>query len=625
MTDTYSKRQYIIRILFALACLVLIYRAFQLQVMNSTYKENPDAAAIDEQVVYPARGIIYDRNGEVLIYNVPMYDLMVTYNQLEEDMDTAAFCQLIGIDKPAFEKALDKDWRDPRFSRSVPFPFLTNISAEQFAALEERLYEFPGFSARLRHARGYPHENAAHVLGYIREADQNDIEQSGGKYAPRDYIGKSGLELSYEDTLRGQKGTSLILKDNLGREVGPYKKGSMDEDAISGRDLVTTIDLDLQQYGEQLMQHKIGAIVALEPSSGEVLAMVSAPNYDPNLLSIGRGKGNPYSRLSMDEHQPLFDRSIMGKYPPGSLFKTIVALIGLQTGYLDANRTVPCSGAYYFNGMRLTGCHGHPTCRNVEMAIQHSCNAYFVTAFREIVDGPGGFRNPEKGLDLFNSYLDKFGLGKPLGIDLPREQSGFYPSSKFYTDVFNAQQEGQRWNSVWIRSLGIGQGEIEMTNLQMVNVAAAIANRGYYITPHLLKAYREGHNELDYEIPDRYRTRKYVGIDSAYFNLVADGMEKVTAAGTARLAFIPGIPVCGKTGTAENSRGEDHSVFFAFAPKKNPEIAIVVYVENSGFGGTYAAPIASLMIEKYLTDSISRQRRWLETRMLEANLMPEAP
>ena len=526
MADTFSRRQYIIRALFVLGAFGLIYRAFQLQVVDTTYKENPDATAIDEQVIYPARGTVYDRNGEILVYNVPIYDLMVTYNQLSEDMDTVAFCELLGIERHYFEKTLDKNWSDPRYSKSVPFPFLTQLSAAQFAALEERLYQFPGFSARLRHARGYPHRNASHVLGYIREADQADIEQSNGKYEPRDYLGKSGLELSYEDTLRGEKGTALILKDNLGREVGPYKDGVLDKRAVFGKDLITTIDLELQKYGEQLMEQKIGAVVALEPTTGEVLAMISTPNYDPNLLAIGHGQGNPYGRLSADKNQPLFDRSIMGQYPPGSLFKTIVALVGMQEGYLDPNRTVSCSGAYYFNGMRLTGCHRHPTCTSVEMSIQHSCNAYFVTAFREIVDGPGGFRNPEEGLDLFNSYLDQFGLGKPLGIDLPREQSGFYPTSSFYTNYFNEQQEGQRWNSVWIRSLAIGQGELEMTNLQMANVAAAIANQGFYVTPHLVRGYRG--RGVDLPISDRFTERSDIGIDSSYFEIIANGMEKVT-------------------------------------------------------------------------------------------------
>jgi penicillin-binding protein 2 len=619
LADPYINRQYHIRFIFILAAVVLVGKAFYIQVIDPEYRQKADATAVDEHTIYPARGTIYDRDNRILVYNVPMYDLMVTVNQLDKDMDTTAFCELLDIERAFFEEVLDKDWRDPRFSPSVPFPFMTNISAEDFAALEERLYEFPGFSARLRHARGYPHEHAPHVLGYIREVDKKDVENGDGAYAPRDYIGKSGLELAYEKLLRGQKGTKVVLRDNLGREVGAYKEGDLDKAAIAGQDIVTTIDLELQEYGEYLMQNKIGSIVAIEPATGEVLAMVSTPGYDPNLLTISRNEGNPYGALSTDEHKPLFDRSIMAQYPPGSLFKPIVALIGLQTGELSPERTVSCAGAYYFNGMRLTGCHKHPTCFNVESAIQHSCNAYFVTVFREIIDGPGTYRNPEKGLDIFNDYLAQFGLGSKLGIDLPREQSGFFPTSKYYTDYFNRQQEGQRWNSLWIRSLGIGQGELLMTNLQLANLAAAIANRGYYITPHLVKGFLGNSRP----IPERFREKQQIDIDREHFELVANGMEKVVNAGTARLARIPGIANCGKTGTAENPHGKDHSIFFSFAPKDNPQIAVAVYVENAGYGSTFAAPIASLITEKYLTDTISNSRKWIEDRMVNAKLMGE--
>jgi penicillin-binding protein 2 len=618
VTDSFSKRQYTIRIIMVIAAVVLAGKAFYLQVIDPEYSRKANATAMDEYTIYPARGTIYDRNDSLLVYNVPMYDLMVTANQVSEDMDTAAFCELLGIDRDYFEEAMDKDWSDPRYSTSVPFPFMTNISAKDFAALEERLYEFSGFSKRLRHARGYPHSNAPHALGYIREVDKRDIARGDGTYAPRDYIGKSGLELAYEDMLRGKKGTSVVLKDNLGREVGPYKGGDLDELPITGQDMIATLDLELQQYGEQLMQNKMGSIVAIEPSSGEVLAMVSSPAYDPNLLAINRKRGNPYGKLSMDETKPLFDRSIMAQYPPGSLFKPIVALIGLQTGELQPNRSITCRGAYYLNGMRLTGCHSHPTSRNVESAIQHSCNAYFVTVFREIVDGPGTFRNPEKGLDIFNSYLSQMGLGSKLGIDLPREKGGFYPTSQFYTDYFNRQQEGQRWNSVWIRSLGIGQGELLMTNLQLANLAAIIANRGTYRIPHLVKAFK---GDKAIPIPKKYREVRKVDIDKKHFDLVANGMEKVVEAGTARMSRIPGISFCGKTGTAENPHGKDHSIFFAFAPKEDPKIAIAVYVENAGYGSTFAAPIASLVTEKFLNDTISNSRKWLEARMMNADLM----
>ena len=368
------------------------------------------------------------------------------------------------------------------------------------------------------------------------------------------------------------------------------------------------------------MQHKVGSIVAIEPGTGEILAMVSAPTYDPNLLTINKDRGKAYQQLAQDSLEPFFDRSIMAQYPPGSLFKSVVALIGMEVGALKPTRTVFCSGGYYLNGERLLGCHGHPTCTSVGMAIQHSCNAYFVTAFRDIVDRHG-FYNPEKGLDEFNDYLYKFGLGHALGIDFPREKIGNYPTSTYYTDYFNRQQEGQRWNSIWIRSVGIGQGELLMTNLQMANLAAILANRGYYHTPHFVKKIRDiqgNENEVS-----RFNEKHYVDIDSSFFEPVVDGMEKVVLAGTARSAYIPGISVCGKTGTAENNQGnqKDHSVFFAFAPKENPKIAIVTYVENAGWGGSYAAPIASLMIEKYINDTISVQRQWLEKRMLEANLI----
>ncbi|MCB0585215.1 MAG: penicillin-binding protein 2 [Phaeodactylibacter sp.] len=621
MSDLNHQRQIIIRWFFTIAAGVLILKALQLQVLDSSYRTKAEATTIDEQVIYPARGTVYDRNGNILVYNNPTYDLMVTYNQVDQEMDKKTFCELLGITEKYFNETLNKDWRDPRFSKSVPFPFLTKISAKDFARFQERLYQFPGFRPVLRHARGYPHKNAAHLLGYIREVNREEVDNSNGEYMPGDYIGTGGIELYYEKELRGEKGISFILKDNLGREIEAYNGGSLDEPPQSGRDLITTIDLGLQAYGEELMQNKIGSIVAIDPASGEVLAMVSTPTYDPNILAIDRDRGKSYNKLLENENNPLFDRSIMAQYPPGSLFKPVVALIGLQTGALTPNRSIPCSGAYYYNGMRLTGCHNHPLCYSVETGIQYSCNAYFVTAFRDIIDGENNFYNPQKGLDTFNYYLNQFGLYQKLGIDLPREKKGFYPTSKFYDDYFNRQQAGQKWNSLWIRSLGIGQGELLLTNLQMANVAAIIANRGYYITPHLVKGLIG--NEM--AIPAEFTTKHKVEIKKEYFDLVANGMEKVVLAGTARSAYIPGVSVCGKTGTAENPHGKDHSIFFAFAPKDNPRIAIAVYVENAGFGGTFAAPIASLMIEKLVNGEIDPARKWLEQRIVEANLMDATP
>jgi penicillin-binding protein 2 len=619
VSDNFRNRQLKIQVFFALAALVLVYKSLDLQLLDPAIKKKADGAAIENQVIYPARGTVYDRNGEILVYNKPIYDLMVTYNQIDWNMDTAKLRRLLGYQPGYFEDALDKNWKDHRFSKRVPFVFLGKISPETYARYQESAFEFPGFSAQLRSSRGYPHQNAAHLLGYIREVNPSEVNDSTGVYKLGDYIGASGLEQYYEEELRGSKGLRMVLKDNLGREVGPYADGNLDVEPQSGKDLFTTIDITLQAYGEKLMDQKVGSIVAIEPATGEVLAMISMPTYDPNVLTINQDRGQEYSKLAGDPLQPFFDRSVMAQYPPGSLFKSVVALIAMQEGLLKVNRTVSCAGGYFVGGAK-TGCHGHPTCTSVSMAIQHSCNAYFVTVFREIADHKG-FYNPQKGLDVFNKYLDQFGLGRTLGIDYPREKPGNTPSSKYYDDLFNRQQAGQKWNSLWIRSLGIGQGELLTTNLQLANLAAIIANRGHYYTPHLVKEIRDSIGAS--YLPMEFKQRHDVGVNREHFEPVIDGMEKAVLAGTARMAYIPDIPVCGKTGTAENNQGsgKDHSIFFAFAPKENPKIAIAVYVENGGWGGSFAAPIASLMIEKYLKGEISQQRKWLEQRMMTTNLI----
>lgn len=613
------ERQLVIRALFAVAALLLIIKAMHLQLIDSSFKSRANAAGIDEFTVYPARGVMYDRNGKLLVHNNPMYDLLVTYNQIDSLMDVDKFCRLLNITREDYEQALDKDWKSGRYSKSVPFVFKSKISAETFARFQESLYEFPGFVVQLRNARSYPHAFGAHLLGYIREVNKREVDKSDGVYVSGDYIGASGLEKQYEAQLKGKKGVKYLLKDNLGREMGAFKNGELDEDPESGKDLVTTIDLELQAYGETLMVNKIGSIVAIQPSTGEILAMISSPYYDPNLLTIdNQNRGKSYSQLNSDPQKPLLDRSVLAQYPPGSIFKTIVALVGLQEGVLSIDRGVSCRGGYFLGGQKLTGCHNHIYCGNVETAIQHSCNAYFVTVYREQIDRFGA-NNPSKGLDLFNTYLDKFGLGRPLGVDIPGERPGNIPTSEDYKKLYKREQG--RWKSIWIRSLGIGQGELLVTNLQLANLAAIMANRGYYITPHLVRSFRNADGEE--ERIEEFREKHYVGIDQKHFVPVVNGMEKVVIAGTARSAYIPDIPICGKTGTAENNQGsgKDHSVFFAFAPKDNPQIAIAVYVENSGWGGSYAAPIASLMIEKYLKRSIRPERAFLEKRMVDANLI----
>lgn len=617
--DIHQDRGRIVQIVFIVATVILLAQLLNLQLINTDFKRRAELAGASSELQYPGRGILFDRNGELLVVNKPIYDLKFIYNQFEKkaaQFDTLKFCNLLGIDKAFFEDALDINWRDIKHSKSKAELFLSRITNEQYATLQESLYQFPGFLIKERNVRTYPHNSAAHILGYISEVNSKIIKDSSA-YKAGDYIGATGLEKEYEYYLRGKKGIKRVKKDIRGRVIGSLDNGEKDVAAESGYDIFTSLDLELQAYGEELMQNKIGGIVAIEPATGEILSMISTPSYDPSLLEIGAQRGQYYTELQQDSLLPFFNRGLQAQYPPGSLFKPIVALVGLQVGTLTADRGIPCYGAYYFNDLRLTGCHGHPYCANVGIGLQHSCNTYFVTAFREIIDRFDE-STPRKGLDNFNNYLYNFGLGKRLGIDFPIEQKGRVPSSAYFDKIYEV--EG-RWHSIWVRSLGIGQGELETTNLQLANLAAAIANRGYYITPHLVRSLRTDKGEL---LSSPLATDKhYTGIDAHHFEPVIDGMEQVLISGTAMGTAIPGINVCGKTGTAENSQrnGADHSIFFAFAPRENPKIALAVYIENGGFGGTYAAPISSLLIEKYLNDSIADNRKWLEKRMLSADLI----
>lgn len=620
-----SERSFNVKMLFIIAAGILIAKAFYLQVWDDSYSMIADATIKGEHTLYPARGAILDRNGNALVNNTPMYDLLVTYAQIDPKMDTTAFCSLLGVSKAYFEKTLDKNWKSIRWDKRVPFLFLTKIPPEIYSRFAENIYRFPGFSGQLRSVRSYPYPYAAHVLGYINEVSTRELKDSSevmdnrfvSTYSLGDYIGVSGLEKQYEYFLRGKKGVEHILKNNRGKEVGKYQNGKLDIPAEAGEDLLTTLDIELQKYAEELMQNKAGSIVAIEPSTGEILTMVSAPTYDPGLLALGKKRGEAYAKLSTDKNKPFINRSISATYPPGSLFKPVVALIGLQEQTLVPDRTILCDGGFYYKGVKYTGCHNHPTCFNVSMALEHSCNTYFVTAFREIVD-QYSYTTPGKGLDKFNTYLSEFGIGRRLGLDFPGEKRGFYPTARYFDEVYKKES---RWYSIWIRSLGIGQGELLLTNIQMANLAAIIANRGYYYTPHLVKERRSEDGTI-HKIKI-FSEPHQIGIDKAYYSPVIDGMELAVRSGTAVGAAVWGIDICGKTGTAENNQGskKDHSIFFAFAPKDDPKIAIAVYVENAGFGGTYAAPIASLVIEKYLRGEISPERKWLERRMLNSVLL----
>lgn len=613
MSDSLRERSYVVRFVFVLGAVLLVFKAMQIQLWDSEYQDRARATAVDKEVIYPSRGLIFDRNGKLLVNNNSMYDLKATYKQISPDMDTLEFCKLLNIDRKTFEENMDKDWRSSRFSKSVPFVFLSKISAQTCARFAEHLHKFPGFSIQLRNVRGYPHRNAAHVLGYLNEVNQAQIDKYEGTYARGDYIGVAGLEAAYENELKGVKGVRYTMKDNLGREVGPYKDGKLDNPAVSGDDLITTLDLDLQAYGELLLQNKTGSIVAIEPESGEILSMISAPTYDPNELTINRNRGQAFTRLLQDSLRPFFDRAIMAKYPPGSIFKTVVGLSALQEGILNPNRGMTCNFGYYYNG-KIRKCHGHPAPYNVEIAMAHSCNTYFFQTFRDMVDR-NGFYNPHPGLDTFVNYLYDFGLGKPLGIDIPNEMGGNVPTTEYYDYLYPKKKGG--WYSPTIMSIGIGQGEIQMTTVQMANLAAIIANRGYFYTPHLAK----GLVNSDQPIPEEYRLQQFVPVDPQHFTPIVDGMEKAVLQGTSIVASINDISVCGKTGTSQNPHGKDHSVFFAFAPKDNPKIAIAVYVEHGVWGARYAAPIASLMMEKYLKGKIDPSRQYLEDKMINADLI----
>lgn len=605
-------RQRNIQIVFLVCAIALVVQAANLQLLDGSYARLADATTIEELTVYAPRGIIYDRNGERIVNNEATFDLMVTYNQVDlKKMDVAKFCDILGIKQEDFKRNLDKDWRSGKFSKSVPFVFLKKISPEKNARLLESQYEFPGFFVQARSIRGYPFSAGAHVLGYINEVDPRDIERNKGKYETGDYIGAAGLEYGYEDYLRGQKGVTNLLRDNLGRIVGKYKKGERDSAAVAGKDLVSSIDIELQAYGEKLMSNKTGSVVAIDPKTGQILAMISAPTYDPNLLVMTNDRGQEFSRLLTDPLRYFFDRTVMAKYPPGSIFKTVVSLVGMQEGTLNPERGQSCNGGYFYAG-RLYKCHNHPGVGDLTDALANSCNTYYFTEFRNIVD-KFGYGNPHQGLDVFKDYCTQLGLGSKLGIDYPNENAGNIPGSAYYDKIYPKRLGG--WHSPTIMSVGIGQGELQLTTLQMANLAACIGNRGYWYAPHLIKEFKDGT-----PIPERFNEKHVVKINPGHFDAVAEGMEQCVIRGTARIAQVPGVSVCGKTGTSQNPHGDDHSVFFAFAPKDNPRIAIAVYVENAGWGASYAAPIAGLMIEKMLNDTIATDRIPIEERMINADL-----
>ena len=583
-------------------------RLSYLQIFSSSTNQVLEDPAIKAVYDYPERGYIYDRNGKLLVANDPAYDVMVIPREVRE-LDTLEFCALLGIDKEKFLKELKKA---RTYSPRLPSVLVPQLSKEDYAKLQEKMRHYQGFYIQKRSLRYYDTNSGANILGYISEVNERDLERNP-YYVQGELTGRTGIEKQYEDILRGRKGVQYIQKDRFNRDIGPYKSGTWDTLPEQGKEINVTLDKDLQEYGERLMHGKWGGVVAIEPGTGEILAMISGPTYDPKLL-VGRDRSANYSKLHYDSiSKPLFDRSILAEGSPGSPFKTINALIALQEGAITPETTFTCYHGFYVGG-RKRGCHCGGGTRNLHTGIYKSCNAYFAGTFRKIYDK---FETTDEAMDVWEKHVKSFGLGDFLHYDLPEGKRGRIPSKEYYDKWYG----DNRWSSSYIISNSIGQGEVSVTPVQLANMTAAIANRGFYYTPHILKKV-EGKDITNPE----YVVPKYTTIDRKYFDPVVQGMADVYKMGTARGVQIPGIDIAGKTGTVENftkingvrTQLTDHSVFVAFAPVDNPKIAIAVYIENGYFGARYAGHIASLMIEKYLKGEISRKD--LEKRMLEKTL-----
>lgn len=600
---TYEKRKYVIGGIAILIVLIYGIRLFNLQIL-SNYKEAAESNAFLHRTQYPSRGAIYDRNGELLVFNQPAYDIMFIPREVNE-LDTLDFCNTLGITQEQFLKRMQdvKNRRlNPGYSRYTPQVFLTQLSAEECGVFQEKLFKFPGFSIQRRTIRQYSYNAAGHILGDIGEVSQKDIEKDN-YYVRGDYAGQQGIEKSYEQYLRGEKGVEILLRDAHGRIQGRYNDGANDRPSVPGKNLKLGIDIKLQQLGERLMQNKIGAIVAIEPSTGEILCMVSAPTFNPELM-LGRQRGKNHKILQQDKKKPLLNRAIMGTYPPGSTFKTAQGLTFLHEGIVNENTTLyPCSGGFNYRNLRV-GCHAHSSPVSLIPAIATSCNSYFCWGLFRMI-GDDKYDSVQNALTVWKDHMVSQGFGYRLGVDLPGEQRGFIPNAQFYDRAYRGS-----WNGLTIISISIGQGEITATPLQIANLAATIANRGHFTTPHVVKEIED--NELD----SLYRFPRRTSIDSHYYEHIVTGMRAAvtgsSAGATCRLVetILPGVEACGKTGTAQN-RGKDHSVFMGFAPMNNPQIAIAVYVENGGFGATYGVPIGAIMMDQYLHGELSPENEKL--------------
>lgn len=585
-----EKRKYVLSGIVLLVVAVYIVRLFNLQILSEEYKDKADSNAFYKKTIYPARGLMYDRNGKLLVYNQPAYDITFIPREIKKT-DTLELCSTLGITRDEFEHRMALIRKSRGYSSYTEQTFMTRLSAEEFAPFNEKLYRFPGFYVRKRSIRQYTHGAAGVLFGDIGEVSQKKIE-SDPYYTRGDYIGTQGLEASYERYLRGEKGTEMLLRDAYGRIQGNYRDGAYDTLPVPGKNLTLGIDIELQELGEQLLQNKIGSIVAIEPSTGEILCMVSSPSYDPRML-VGRQRGENHKLLSQDKRKPLMNRAIMGTYPPGSTFKTSQALTFLQEGIITHETNFHCSGGFRYNKFKL-GCHAHGSPLPLYPAIATSCNAYFCWGLVRMFSS-SKYKGAQEAMDVWRDYMVSMGFGYRLGIDIPGEARGMIPNAKYYTRHY-----GNYWNAVTVISISIGQGEVTLTPLQIANLCATIANRGTFVTPHLVSSI-EGDT-----LPGIYSEHRTTKVERAAYEDVIRGMRQAVTDGTCRGAAIPGIEVCGKTGTAEN-KGKDHSAFIGFAPMNDPKIAIAVYVENGGFGATYGVPIGKLIMEKYLNGTLSEE------------------
>ena len=599
--NKFQKRYKVVLILFYLVAFIFIGQLFRIQILNDNYKFSANNNALRYDVLTPVRGLIYDRDSNLIVSNTPSYNLMVIPREVKE-LDTVNLCELITIEVDIFRERLKEIRNYSKYKASV---FQKQISFKQASKLQEKLFQFPGFFLQTVNTRKYTTVSGAHIIGYLGEVNKQKVEKDD-YYNNGDLFGVKGIEAGYEKELRGKKGMAITLVDVHNRKQGQFQEGKFDTLPISGVNIYSTINIQLQEYGEQLMKNKKGAIVAIEPNSGEILSLISSPSYDPAILS-GRERSKNFQNLILDKNKPLFNRALSGLYPPGSIFKVLNGLIALEESVIYKNKIYNCNNGFEYEKDKTLKCHPHKSLTNLQEAITISCNTYFCKTFSDLFKK---YENTEQSYNIWRNHLSSFGIGQWMNNDFVSGAKGLLPEHKYYNKYYGRKS----WNSSTIISMAIGQGELLLTPIQMANITATIANRGYYFTPHIIK-YIDGKERID----STYIMKKFTSVSPKNFEIIIDGMENVIKStdGTAHNIFSDSIIMCGKTGTAQNPHGKDHSIFIAFAPKDNPKIAIAVYVENGGWGSTWAAPIAGLMIQKYTKTLINEN---LENFILEGTI-----